>query len=140
MPKIVEINHFGEVFVTFNSSMQLPAKKERKLFYQHRGNRTNETASLLDLRSVTYGLNLTIVDLESDDADTRKEMVNYTWECIDFKEKSMTLQIDFKTPNQVSTGQRPWIILLTFLDSDVFRDNNNSTVSRGYMIFKGLPR
>ena len=52
----------------------------------------------------------------------------------------MHLKLDFNQPNQVSSGEKPQTLQLTFNDLSAFKDVNNKTVEPGLVVRKDLPR
>ena len=50
------------------------------------------------------------------------DKLNFEWECIDYTETEMVLQVFFDNPPIVSTAEEPQILKVVFYAQDVFKD------------------
>jgi len=102
MPIIRSVSQTGVVLVEFTYKM-IPANI---------GNVTNGTIWIDGVERPALRVQVLSSDLEV----TPQEKLTFTWECLNFTEYTMTLQLYFDNPNQVSITVPLETVLLTFWD------------------------
>ena len=81
-------------------------------------------------------LEIYIIDAEK----STKGKMNFTWECVDFTEYEMVLQLYFDYPAFISVSDKPQSIKLVFNSQTAFKDVSERIVWPGFELTKRLPR
>ena len=72
--------------------------------------------SILKIREKSYPV--MEVSLKHYGRDT--DLMDFSWECTQLNDDTMTLQLDFKNPGYISTGYRSDILNIVFYDNSFF--------------------
>ena len=125
-----ETRSFNEtMFNAFSDVIGLPMKN-----YTNYSEINNETMWMNETQYNMLGLH--VIDGDQSVLDT----LNFTWECIDYTENEMTLQLYFDYPMYVSITDRPQSLRLIFHDQTLFKDINGKMVWPTLELRKELPR
>ena len=77
-----------------------------------------------------------IIDVD----DEISEKLKFTWECIDFTQNEMVLQLYFENPKFVSISDKPQTLKLVFNGEATFMDLLLNVVRPGFELRRVLPR
>ncbi len=147
VPEISTISPYGEVLISFNTTMVPMTNIEdtRMLESVNTGLRRSDPEGFHRINNGTIRiedkyfevLNVAVIDPNGNDEPTP---IDFTWECTDFTESNMTLQLDFVAPNLVSSDDKAHILQLIFYGSTLFKDVSGNMIAPGLTIRKEIPR
>ena len=94
----------------------------------------NSTVWINDMQH--HALDVSLIDVDESVADN----LSFSWECIDFTETEMVMQMYFENPSFVSSSSNAQSLRLVFILQEVFQDTDGKVIRPMLELRGEIPR